>query len=164
MARKRIETEPALRSWQAVDDALRDIRECRHALTELAVEQARRIDAVKEECKCSALPLQNRIKRLESDVKEYVDAHRAELVGKSRTLTFGTVGYRRSSQLKLNLSVEDTIALLESLGHSELIRTTKALDKAALLRQPTELLDKIDAYIKTTDGFSYDVTDDMPEV
>ena len=164
MARKRVETEPALRSWQAVDDALRDIRECQHALTELEVEQARRIDAVKEECKKSALPLQNRIKRLEKDVKEFVDAHRAEMAGKSRTLTFGTVGYRRSSQLKLNLSVEDTIALLEALGHPELVRITKTLDKAALQRQPSELLDQIDAYIKTTDGFAYDVTDKTPEV
>ncbi|MBD5101474.1 MAG: hypothetical protein HDT27_02030 [Subdoligranulum sp.] len=164
MARKRVESEPALRSWQAVDDALRDIRECRHALTELSVEQARRIDAVKEECKSSALPLQNRIKRLESDVKEYVDAHRAELAGKSRTLTFGTVGYRRSSQLKLNLSVEDTIALLEALGHSEFIRVTKTLDRDALRRQSTEFLWQIDAWINTTDGFSYDVTDEMPEV
>ena len=164
MARKKVETEPALRDWQAVDAALLAIRECRHALTELAVEQARRIETVKEECNNNAQPLQNRIKRLEADVKEFVDAHRAELAGKSRTLTFGTVGYRRSSQLKLNLSVEDTIALLEALGHPELVRITKTLDKAALQRQPSELLDQIDAYIKTTDGFAYDVTDKTPEV
>lgn len=44
---------------------------------------------------------QNRIKRLEGDVKEYVDAHRAELDGKSRTLVFGKVGYRASSKLML---------------------------------------------------------------
>ena len=32
------------------------------------------------------------MKRLEADVKEFVDAHRAELDGKSRALVFGKVG------------------------------------------------------------------------
>lgn len=164
MARKRIAAEPALRDWQAVDSALRDIRECRIALTELGAELERRRVAAQEDYNSTAQPLHNRIKRLEADVKEFVDAHRAELVGKSRTLTFGTVGYRRSSQLRLNQSAEDTIALLEAIGHAELVRVTKSLDRVALLRQPPELLDKIDAWVKTTDGFAIDVTNDVPEL
>lgn len=163
MARKRVVTEPVLKNWQAVDDALRDIRECQHALTELTVEQARRIDMVKDECKDKAGPLLNRIKRMEAEVKEFVDAHRAELNGKSRRLTFGTVGYRLSSKLVTNLKDEDTIALLEAMGRPEFVRVTKRLDKEALQKQPTELLDKIDAWVKTTDGFSYDVADPAPE-
>lgn len=163
MARKRITAEPALRDWQAVDSALRDIRECNIALTELGAELERRRVAAQEDYNSTALPLQNRIKRLEADVKEFVDAHRAELCGKSRTLTFGTVGYRRSSQLRLNQSAEDTIALLEAIGHAELVRVTKSLDRVALLRQPPELLDKIDAWVKTTDGFAIDVTNDVPK-
>lgn len=164
MVRKRIVTQPVLQDWQSVDHALRDIRECRHALTELSVELQRRRDAAQEDYNNTSQPLQNRIKRLEADVKEFVDAHRAELSGKSRVLTFGTVGYRRSSQLRLNQSAEDTIALLEGLGRTEFVRVTKSLDRAALLRQSAELLDKIDAWIKTTDGFAIDVADDVPEV
>lgn len=164
MARKRVVTEPVLKSWQAVDDALRDIRECKHALTELDVEQARRIDAIKVECKNNAQPLNNRVKRLEADIKDFVDAHRTELTGKSRTLTFGTVGYRLSSNLKLNLSDADTIAMLEAMGRTEFIQVTKKLDKAALKKQSSEFLDKIDAWVKTTDGFGYDVTDPEPQV
>lgn len=163
MARKRIVTEPALRDWQAVDGALRDIRECNIALKELGAELDRRMVAAKDDYNNASLPLQNRVRRLEADVKEFVDAHRAELCGKSRTLTFGTVGYRRSSQLKLNQSAEDTIALLEAIGRAELVRVTKSLDRAALLRQPAELLDRIDAWVKTTDGFHIDVTSDVPE-
>lgn len=163
MARKRVVTEPVLKNWQAVDDALRDIRECQHALTELAVEQARRIDIVKDECKGKSDPLNNRIKRMEAEIKEFVDAHRAELSGKSRRLTFGTVGYRLSSKLVTGLKDEDTIALLEAMGRTEFIRVTKRLDKEALQKQPTELLEKIDAWVKATDGFSYDVADQMPE-
>lgn len=164
MARKRVVTEPALKSWQAVDDALQDIRECKHALTELNVEQARRVEAVKKECRDNAQPIENRLKRLEAEIKDFVDAHRSELTGKSRVLTFGTVGYRLSSSLKLNLTDADTIALLEAMGRTEFIRVSKKLDKAALQKQPSEFLDKIDAWVKTTDGFGYDVTDPEPEV
>lgn len=164
MARKRVVTEPTLKSWQEVDDALRDIRECKHALTELSVEQARRIEAVKGECRNSAQPIENRAKRLEAEIKEFVDAHRSELTGKSRVLTFGTVGYRLSSNLKLNLTEADTIALLEAMGRTEFIQITKKLDKVSLKKQSSEFLDKIDAWVKTTDGFSYDVADPEPEV
>lgn len=101
MARKKVASEPVLRDWTAVDAALRDLKECQYALTELGVELDRRIDGLKDDYNKNAQPLQNRIKRLEGDVKEYVDAHRAELDGKSRTLVFGKVGYRASSKLML---------------------------------------------------------------
>ena len=79
VARKKVASEPVLRDWAAVDAALRDLKECQYALTELGVELDRRIDGLKDDYNKNAQPLQNRIKRLEGDVKEYVDAHRAEL-------------------------------------------------------------------------------------
>ena len=69
MARRKVTAAPVLSDWAAVDQALRDIRECQHALTELAVDRDRRLDSIKNEYAKTALPLQNRIKRLESDVK-----------------------------------------------------------------------------------------------
>jgi len=135
MARKRVASEPVLRDWAAVDATLRDIRECRHALVELGVEKDRRIDGIKDEYTRNATPLQNRIKRLESDVKDYVDAHRAELCGKSRVLTFGTVGYRLSSKLVIASSkVAEAIAALKAMGKGELVRTSEALDRQALAK------------------------------
>lgn len=86
MARRKVTAAPVLSDWAAVDQALRDIRECQHALTELAVDRDRRLDSIKNEYAKTALPLQNRIKRLESDVKDYVDCHRAEMAGKSRAI------------------------------------------------------------------------------
>ena len=153
MARKRVASEPVLRDWAAVDATLRDIRECRHALVELGVEKDRRIDGIKDEYTRNATPLQNRIKRLESDVKDYVDAHRAELCGKSRVLTFGTVGYRLSSKLVIASSkVAEAIAALKAMGKGELVRTSEALDRQAL--------ESIGAYVKQSDEFYYDVEDE----
>jgi len=103
MARKKVTSVPALADWGAVDNALRDIRECQHTLAEMAVQRDRQIDSIKADYAQGALPLQNRVKALESEVKAYVDLHRAELDGKSRALNFGTVGYRVSSKLKYNV-------------------------------------------------------------
>ncbi|MFQ9104830.1 MAG: host-nuclease inhibitor Gam family protein [Subdoligranulum sp.] len=165
MARRKVTAAPVLSDWAAVDQALRDIRECQHALTELAVDRDRRLDSIKNEYAKTALPLQNRIKRLESDVKDYVDCHRAEMAGKSRTLNFGTVGYRISSKLMLPTGkVAEAIATLKAMGRKEFIKTTESLDREALKRQPLEFLNQIGAYIRQSDEFYYDVSDEQPDM
>ena len=88
MARKKLHREPVLKDWAEVNDALRSIHEYEHALTEMGVDMSRRIDAVKAEYTKSAEPLQKRVKQLETDVQEYVEAHREDMAGKSRQLTF----------------------------------------------------------------------------
>ena len=165
MARRKVTAAPVLTDWAAVDSALRDIRECQHALTELGVDRDRRIDAVKDEYSKMALPLQNRIKKLEGDVKAYADAHRAEMTGKSRTLNFGVVGYRISSKLVLPAAkAAEAIAALKALGRKEFVKTTETLDRAALSRQPAEFLEQIGAYIRQSDEFYYDVSGEEAEL
>ena len=48
MARKKVISAPALADWGAVDNALRDIRECQHTLAEMAVQRDRQIDSIKD--------------------------------------------------------------------------------------------------------------------
>lgn len=74
MARKKVTSVPALADWGAVDNALRDIRECQHTLAEMAVQRDRQIDSIKADYAQGALPLQNRVKALESEVKAYRSA------------------------------------------------------------------------------------------
>ena len=94
-------------------------------------------------------------------MKDYVDAHRAELCGKSRVLTFGTVGYRLSSKLVIASSkVAEAIAALKAMGKGELVRTSETLDRQALAKQPAELLESSGAYVKQSDEFYYDVEDE----
>lgn len=81
MARKKVTSDPVLRDWAAVDTALRDLKECRHTLAEMSIDLDRRVDSLKDEYNRNAQPVQNRTKRLEADIKEFVDAHRAELDG-----------------------------------------------------------------------------------
>lgn len=164
MARKKVTSDPVLRDWAAVDTALRDLKECRHTLAEMGIDLDRRVDSLKDEYNRNAQPLQNRTKRLEADIKEFVDAHRAELDGKSRTLVFGKVGYRSSSRLMLAPSkVAEAIAALKAQGRRELIKTTETLDREALKKEPAEVLESIGAYIRTRDEFYYDIGEDPAE-
>lgn len=165
MARKKVTSDPVLRDWAAVDTALRDLKECRHTLAEMSIDLDRRVDSLKDEYNRNAQPVQNRTKRLEADIKEFVDAHRAELDGKSRALVFGKVGYRSSSRLMLApAKVAEAIAALKALGRKELIKTTETLDREALKKEPAEVLESIGAYICTRDEFYYDLDDEQPEV
>ena len=137
-----------------MNDALRSIHEYEHALTEMGVDMSRRIDAVKAEYTKSAEPLQKRVKQLETDVQEYVEAHREDMAGKSRQLTFGRVGFRQSTRLILaNAKVPQAIATLLAMGRRELVKTEQKLDKEALKQQPEEVLEAVGAYLKTTDEF-----------
>lgn len=155
MARKKLHREPVLKDWAEVNDALRSIHEYEHALTEMGVDMSRRIDAVKAEYTKSAEPLQKRVKQLETDVQEYVEAHREDMAGKSRQLTFGRVGFRQSTRLILaNAKVPQAIATLLAMGRRELVKTEQKLDKEALKQQPEEVLEAVGAYLKTTDEFS----------
>ena len=93
-----------------------------------------------------------------------MDAHRAELCGKSRVLTFGKGGYRTSSRLILApAKVAEAIAALKALGRKELVKTTETLDREALKKEPCEVLESIGAYIRTRDEFYYDVSGEQPE-
>ncbi len=128
--REKLHREPVLKDWAEVNDALRSIHEYEHALTEMGVDMSRRIDAVKAEYTKSAEPLQKRVKQLETDVQEYVEAHREDMAGKSRQLTFGRVGFRQSTRLILaNAKVPQAIATLLAMGRRELVKTEQKLDR-----------------------------------
>lgn len=161
MAHKKVSAAPALKNWVDVDNALREIHEAENTLAELEAEKNRRIDAIKQDYAQIATPLQNRIKRLEADTREYVGEHRAEMTGKSRRLTFGTVGYRSSSKLVVPTSrLAEIIGRLKSMGLYDCIKTTESLDKEALKKQPTEVILEAGASIKQEDEFYYDIDHD----
>ena len=104
------------------------------------------------------------IKQLETDVQEYVEAHREDMAGKSRQLTFGRVGFRQSTRLILaNSKVPQAIATLLAMGRRELVKTEQKLDRDALKQQPEEVLEAVGAYVKTTDEFFYNTGDAVPE-
>lgn len=97
MARKKVTSVPALADWGAVDNALRDIRECQHTLAEMAVQRDRQIDSIKADYAQGALPLQNRVKALESEVKAFQPQRQCGSVAQARRTVCGRI--RQTAQM-----------------------------------------------------------------
>lgn len=158
MPHKKVTAAPKLRSWSDTDDALRQIHEAKNTLVELDAEQNRRIDVIKDECKKMAQPIKNRIQQLEADLLAFSDAHRSEMDGKSRRMSFGTVGYRTSSKIVVAASkVGEVIARLKGMGLTQCVKTTETLDKEQLRRQPADIIMEVGASISSKDEFYYDL-------
>lgn len=165
MARIKVEPEPELRDWSAVDDALQDLQACCIRLKELDLKQQRQINLAKDEYKHAAEPLKQRVKRLKAEIEEYVSLHREDLTGKSRKMLFGTVGYRKSGRLILaNSKVKAAIAKLKELGlGSVCIETTEKLKRTELKKQPQEILDAVGARLSDRDEFYIDLLNEGHE-
>lgn len=87
MARKRITETPAIKNWEEVDAALREIAEAELALGDIEAELNRQIIGAKKVAEQESKPYADRSSKLERDVKEFVTDHRDELgKAKSRSL------------------------------------------------------------------------------
>lgn len=102
MARKRITETPAIKNWEEVDAALREIAEAELALGDIEAELNRQIIGAKKVAEQESKPYADRSSKLERDVKEFVTDHRDELgKAKSRSLNFGEVGFRLSTTISV---------------------------------------------------------------
>ena len=72
--------------------------------------------------------------------------------------------YAKKVYIRRNPKVAEAIATLKAMGRKEFIKTTESLDREALKRQPLEFLNQIGAYIRQSDEFYYDVSDEQPDM
>lgn len=156
MARKRIEGT-ALKSWDEVDATLRRIGQLTRELEliEAAAEEA--IEMARTAAKEQADPLGKEKSNCERLLKEFCTAHKADFERqRTRELTFGAVGWRRSSRLVI-ASVGDTLQALKSLNLLQYVRVKEEIDKEALREAPSETLANVGAYLKPEDTFGYEI-------
>lgn len=156
MARQKVKSEPAIKSWQEVDGALRQIGECQNLIDESEIEMNRRITDIKTETELMTRPMRDKVRSLERDIKAFVDDHRPELGGKTRQLTFGRTGYRLSSKVMIP-HPGDVLHRLKELALEGCITVKESINKEALKRLPTEKILETGAYLKQTDEFWYEV-------
>lgn len=157
MAHKKVFAEPALSSWADVDRAMHEMQVATHDLDELNLQKERQITEIKDNNAKIATIYQNRIKKHASDIREYALAHRAELVGKSKKLTFGKVGFRISTALKMPTKGVDIIQRLKELGLHECIKITEVADKETMRKLPLDKLIETGAFLKQSEDFYYEL-------
>ena len=154
--RKKLNHPPALSSWTDVDDAMRQIGECERQLDKLQVELNRQIAAAKEKAEKKAQPIQDKIKKLAMDVKEFVQQNRSEMDGKTKQLNFGKTGYRLSTKLMTPKTAE-IIDALKRHDMLDCITVKESINKEELKRRPADDILKVGAYLKSDDEFWYEV-------
>lgn len=156
MARTRMEGT-ALRSWEDVDAALREVGEITRELQlrEAALNES--VDKLKEEAKADSASQVARKKELELAMKEFCETNRAEFAKvKTRKLTFGSVGFRLSTKIMIR-RVAETLQALKDLKLTGCIRVKEEPDKEAMKNLTDETLAEVGAARKTENAFGYEL-------
>lgn len=162
MARKRMEAPVMLESWEAVDEALREIGcaqreiEAAEAEMQVAIENAKALAA--EKC----APYKERIALLESRMTLFAETHREDLGNrKSKEMNHGMLGYRKSTRIILPRAaakLAEIICKLKSKGMSDcVIQPAEKIDKEALKRYPPNDIVQAGAGLDIMDTFWYEV-------
>lgn len=153
--RKRMENA-MLGSWEDVDMALKAIAAANNELAVINGSMNMQIDALKEASDNMAQPYREEIKKQELLIREFVQANRNEMKGKSRKLTFGTVGFRMSTKLALPREVKKVIALLRRNGMDDCITIKEGVNKDVLRTYAEKDILKVGGKLKKEDVFYYE--------
>ena len=167
MARKRITEAPALKTWEDVDAALREIAEAELTLGDIEAEMNRQIIGAKKIAEQQSKPHSDRISKLERDIKEFVTDHRDEL-GKVKTkpLNYGEVSFRLSTTISLPKAKEklaEIIRRLKARQMTDCIITEEKVSRDGLRKYGEDTVNAVGATWKQKDEFGYEVFKDKIE-
>jgi len=166
MVRKRIEPELALKSWDDVDKVLKEILELEVQAEKLDGEMSVKIAKTKETYKGKIDPLKNVIKLKEKEVQEFVEENRDDMNGrKTKVLTHGNVGFRKSSKLSIPTKMVATIIQKLRLRKMDnCINVKETINKDELKKYPLEVIVELGCSIKQDDAFGYELNrDSIPD-
>ena len=161
MARKRVADEPRLKTWEDVNGALRQIAEAQIAANDIESDMQKQILGAQKIAEEQTRPYKDSIARLEREIKLFVTDHREDLgKGKSRTLTFGEVGFRLSTSVTLPRAkekLEEVIRRLKSRQMTDCILVEEKVSREALKKYGEDTVNAVGAAWKQSDVFGYEV-------
>ena len=161
MARKRVIEEPSLKSWEDVNDALRQIAEAQIALGDIESDMQKQIIGAQKVAEEQSKPIKDAQARLEREIKAFVTDHRDETgKAKTMTLTFGEVGFRLSTSISLPRAkekLEEIIRRLKSRQMHDCIVVEEKISKDALKKYGEDTVNAVGATWKQSDVFGYEV-------
>lgn len=161
MPRKRVVEAPSLKSWEDVNNALRQIAEAQIALGDIESTMQKQIIGAQKAAEQEGKPHKDRIAKLEREVKDFVEDHRADMgKAKSKTLTFGEVSFRLSTVVSLPRAkekLEDIIRRLKARKMTDCIIVEEKVSKEALKKYGEDTVVAVGATWKQKDVFGYDV-------
>ncbi len=159
MARKRV-TEPQLKSWEDVDACLKVMGDAENQISVITAEMNAAIAEAKKAAEEKAAQYKEMIKQNEGKIKEFTTVRKEELKGKSRQLTFGTVGFRQSTKLLLPQDTGEVILKLRENGMADCINVKETINKDTVKSYPEEDILRIGGYLQRSDSFWYETDKD----
>jgi phage host-nuclease inhibitor protein Gam len=156
-------TAPLLKNLDDVDEALAEIAGHKRVLGSIEASMNDEIDEIKRRAASEAEPIRQEIARMEDAVTRYAAYHKPELFAKKKSLdlTFGVIGYRASSKLRLLSKVtwEAVLQNLRDFDLREFIRVKEEPDKEALKGLPPERLKELGCKVVQEDTFFYELSE-----
>ncbi len=162
MARKKVPSAPQLISWDDVDKAMEKIQIARCHIREIEAQMNRQLNQIKDAATDAGKPFLSRIGELELQIRDFVTAHREELKGKTRKLTFGSTGFRLSTKVHVPAKkMEEIIRRCRKYGMEDCVAVKESVLKDVMRQRYTaEEINRTGAQLKVTDEFWYDVNEE----
>lgn len=162
MGRVRISDEPILKNWDDVDMNMKEIGEYQLKLENIEADMNTKISDIKLAAAMAAKPLEDRIKVLEGQIKDFADASREEFAKqKTKFVNFGKLGFRKSTKIKLPRAANKLAEVIQRLKGYEMtdciITPPEKVDKDALKKYPEPDILKVGAGMEVEDTFWYEV-------
>ena len=154
---------PVIKSLEEADSTLARIAGLKRHIGLVEASMNEQVDAIKLQAANDAEPHKQQVAALEQSLVRFADYHKTELftVKKSRDLTFGCLGFRQSSKLKLikKMTWERVLQMLRDLNLKHCIRTKEEPDKEALKGLKPEQLQNLGCKVEQEDTFYYELAE-----
>jgi len=150
----RMRSEDQVLTWKQVDELLMRAGELQRNLDEVNEQMTARIAAIKEEHKRLTAGVQEELDKVLKSLEVFAEKNQDGFRGKrSRKLNHGTIGWRRSAQLKLTKKPKEVIELLRKKGMDDCVKVSERVDKTKLREYPEETLEQVGATVVQLDVF-----------
>lgn len=161
MARKRVTSESKIKTWEDVNDALRQIAEATIALGEIESDMNKQILGAKKIAEEQSKPYSDRIGTLEREIKDFATEHRSDMGKlKSMVLTFGTIAFRKTTSISLPKAKEKLDGIIRQLKNRQMldcIVVEEKVSKEVLKKYGADTVNAVGATWKEKDEFGYDL-------
>ena len=154
MARTRIKDE-MLNSWEEVDSCLRNIGEIDNRLKKIEADMNDEITRVKAKADDKSKLFLEEKKQLELMIKDYAESNRMDLDGKTKVMTFGSLGFRKSTSIIVK-KVKNVLVALRARGMDDCINVKESVNKEALRAYSDEDIVAVGCVKKVDDVFWYE--------
>ena len=151
---KRVRMErPELKTWDDVNEALRLIAEAQNEIAMMEAGMNVQIDTIKQAYEEKVQEYKKQIKQKELLIKEFTTDKRDQLDGKTKDLTFGKVGFRKSTKLQLPKALDKVIAALRKRGMEDCISVKETVNKDILKQYDEQRILEVGGSLKVEDAF-----------